>query len=126
MPFEVHWEPPRGAYKKFTGHLDDEQLVRSVTALHGDPRFDDLRYVINDFLEVLSYSITDDTIMYIAALDGAAARSNPGIRVALVISEAHEKALAARYAASPLNGYPTRIFNDVQEARAWAVQPSSP
>lgn len=121
MAFTISWEPPHGAYRKFTGHLGDEELIRSVSTAYGDARFDDLRYVIDDFLDVESYSIREDTVLYIAAMDGAAARSNPDIKVAIVVSEAHEKTLAALYAASPSNPYPTRIFTSMQEARSWAA-----
>lgn len=126
MAFTISWEPPHGAYKKFTGHLSDEELVRSVANTYGDPRFDDLRYVIDDFLDVESYSVLEDTVLYVAAMDGAAARSNPDIAVAIVIPESKEKTLATLYASSPSNPYPTRIFNDLAQARAWAMNAHQP
>lgn len=126
MAFVITWEPPHGAYRKFTGHLGDEELVRSISIAYGDSRFDDLRYVIDDFLDVESYSIQEDTILYIAAMDGAAARSNPDIVVAIVIAESQQKALATLYATSPSNAYPTRIFTDLAEARAWVDQAHQP
>ncbi len=125
MAYEVIWEPS-GAYKKFAGHVNDEELRLSVSRLHGDRRFDDLRYVINDFLAVESYDVTEENVMYIAAIDGAAARSNPNIRVALVVTEAQGTQLALRYAGSPWTVYQTRIFHSAEEARAWAAADAQP
>lgn len=126
MAYEVFWEA-RGAYRKFAGHVTGEELVGSVSRIYGDPRFDDLRYVINDFLAVESFAVTTDNVTYIAAIDGAAARSNPDIKVAIVVTEAQGKELAMHYAESPLKVYPTRIVASVDEARAWlrTDQPAS-
>ncbi|HEX8964570.1 MAG TPA: hypothetical protein VF801_16340 [Rhodocyclaceae bacterium] len=125
MAYEVTWETS-GAYKKFAGHVSDEELRRSVSRIHGDRRFDDLRYVINDFLAVESYDVSEENVMYIAAIDGAAARSNPNIRIALVLSQAHGTELALRYASAPWTVYPTRIFHSTEEARAWAIADVQP
>lgn len=118
MPFETTWER-HGAYKKFHGHVPAEELVRSVTDIHGDARFDDLRYVINDFLDVASFTVTEDTVRYIAAIDSAAARSNPNIQVALVASDVQMQALADHYIVSPWTVFHTQLFGSVEEARAW-------
>lgn len=125
MAYQTTWEPPSGAYKKFAGHVSDDELLRSVSRLHGDARFDDLRYVINDFLDVESFDVSEDNVMYIAAMDAAAARSNPNIRVVIVVTDAKALALALNYASSPWTAYATRIVSSVDEARAWLAQPAS-
>lgn len=119
MAYEVLWEPPRGAYRKYTGHVTDDELVESVSRLYGDPRFDDLRYIINDFLSIESFAVTEDTVTYIAAISGAAARSNPNIRVALLVSEARGKSLAELYVDAPWTVFPAQIFPDIETARVW-------
>jgi hypothetical protein len=126
VAYQIHWEE-QGAYKEFSGHLTGAELLRSVSLIHGDRRFDDLRYVINDFLAVDTVEVTEDDVCYIAAIDGAAARSNPNIRIALVVTEAQGTALPMCYAASPWTLFPTRIFHSLDEARSWATagQPAS-
>jgi hypothetical protein len=127
LAYQVFWEEA-GAYKRFAGHVSDDELARSVSGMHGDRRFDDLRYVINDFLGVESFDITEENVSYIAAIDGAAARSNPHIRVALVVAHPGAADLAMRYVTSPWTVYPTRIFHSVDAARAWigtGCQPAS-
>ncbi|MDD5248742.1 MAG: hypothetical protein PHY45_07145 [Rhodocyclaceae bacterium] len=118
MAFDIVWEA-RGAYKKFCGHVADDELLQSVRELHGDARFDDVRYVINDFLPIDSFAIAADTVLYIAAIDHAAARSNANIKIAVVTTDPQAAALAELYIASPLHAYPTRVFATLAEARAW-------
>jgi hypothetical protein len=118
MAFEIVWEP-RGAYKKFYGHVNDAELMQSVMDPHGDARFDDIRYVINDCLSVASFAIAEDTVLHISAIDHAAARSNPNIKIAIVATDPKVLALAKLYISSPWAAYPTQTFATLAEARAW-------
>jgi hypothetical protein len=125
LAHQIFWEED-GAYRKFAGHVSDDELVGSVAGMHGDRRFDDLRYVINDFLGVESFDVTEENVLYIAAIDGAAARSNPHIRIALVTVEPEMTALAMRYIGSPWTVYPTQIFHSLDAARTWIVAGAQP
>jgi hypothetical protein len=118
MPCEVTWEL-RGAYKKFVGHITDHDLVHSVTSVHENPRFDELRYVINDFLDIEGFDVAEDTVKYIAAIDKAAAHTNPHIKIAIVLTDVQAAMLAQHYTNSPWTVYPTRIFPSVEQARTW-------
>lgn len=118
MAVEILWET-RGAYKRFHGHVTDRELIDSVLTIEGDPRFDTMRYTINDFLDVTSFSVLDQTVRIVSAIDGAAALTNPDIRIAVVATDIQIKALAELYANSPLTAYPTQIFADIVGARAW-------
>jgi hypothetical protein len=118
VAFEIVWEA-RGACKRFFGHVSDDDLMESVADIEGDPRFDDLRYVINDFLGVASFAITEENVLAISAIDAAAAISNPNIKIAVVATDLQVQALAKVYATSPWNAYPTAVFSNIEEARAW-------
>ena len=118
MPYRNEWEP-RGVLKRFTGHITADEILQSVVEIEADPRFDELRYVINDMLDVTGVDAHMSHADEIAAIDGAAARSNANIRVAIVATRADVLALSRRYAESDLNRYPTRIFSTMAEARAW-------
>lgn len=118
MAFEIFWED-RGAHKRFHGHVTDRELLDSVVAIQGDPRFDTMRYTINDFLAVTSFSVAEQTVRIVSAIGGAGALTNAGVRVAIVAADAQIQALADIYAALPLTAYPTRTFDDLSAARAW-------
>lgn len=118
MGFEIVWEA-RGACKRFFGHVSDDELMDAVADIEGDARFDELRYVINDFLQVDSFGVTEETVLAISAIDAAAALSNPHIKIAVVATDSQIQTLAELYAASPWNAYPTEIFSTIEAARAW-------
>ncbi len=118
MSYELIWEP-RGVTKLFFGHVTADDLVQSVKSVHGDSRFDSLRFVINDFLGCKELSVTAEAVDEISAVDGAAAMSNPNIAIAVVATAPAIVDLASQYAQSPMNAYPTRIFPTQVEGRAW-------
>jgi hypothetical protein len=118
VAYEVVWKP-RGVIKRFFGLLTDHDMLQSVLDTESDRRFDDLRYVINDFTGITGSSVTMPTIEDISVADSGAARSNPGIRIAVVTSDPGIEALTNHYANSPLNTYETRIFPSLEAAQDW-------
>jgi hypothetical protein len=118
MCYELIWEP-RGVVKRYFGEATDEDLLKSVVEVGADARFDDLRYVINDFSACDAITATSDGIENIAIMDRGASASNPRIRIAVVAIQKEAIALAEAYASFPLNVYPTRIFATLPAARNW-------
>lgn len=118
MAYEIIWEA-RGVIKHFFGHVTDSEMMSADTDTEGDARFDDYRYLINDFLDCSGFSVSMDTVDEIAAIDGAAAKINPKIRIAVVATAPEIIRAATHYANSPMNIYPTRIFSNLADARAW-------
>jgi len=84
-----------------------------------DFRFDTLRYVINDFSECLGVSASTAEIEEIAAIDYAAAASNPNIKLAIVATHPEVLAASASYINDPLSPFKPRIFYSMDDARSW-------
>ena len=118
MSYEIIWEPA-GVIKRFFGEINGAELMQAGIDTEGSSRFDELRYVINDFLEVTAFSVGTDHVDEIAAIDQAASITNRNIRIAVVATHPEIVALADHYARSPMNVYPTRIFLTMAEGRAW-------
>lgn len=118
MSYEIIWEP-RGVVKRFFGLVTGHEILQAVIEVEGNARFDDLRYALNDFLGSTGLSGYDDVAEEVSAVDYAAARTNPNIRVAIIATLPEIIAGANEYAKSPLNAYPTRIFTTLAEARDW-------
>ena len=57
MSYELAWEA-RGVVKRFYGCLTGKEFEQAATDIEGDERFDDLRFVILDFLGVTEFSIS--------------------------------------------------------------------
>lgn len=121
MAYHIYWEPA-GVYRRYSGHTSFEELVVSVLAVENDPRFDEIRYVINDFLASEQVSFTPEGICELSAVDGAAERSNPNIRIAIVADRPAIRAAGEAYIAAGLNTYETRLFDTLPEARRWAEE----
>ena len=118
VAYEVVWKH-RGVIKRFFDCVTDHDMLQSVLDTESDRRFDDLRYVINDFSAITGCSVRIPTVEDISVADVGAARTNPSIRIAVVTTTPEIRMLAERYASSPLNVYETRIFASSAEARSW-------
>lgn len=118
MSYDIRWEP-RGVVKHFYGEVTDHDMMHSVIETESDPRFDELRYVINDFLDCAACAVANKTVDKIAVADCGAAFTNPHIRIAVVTTAPEIVSLTVRYAQSPLNRYPTRLFATIEDAQAW-------
>ena len=75
MPYEILWEA-RGVVKRHHGFLSADELLAASREIQGDPRFDYLRYIINDFLEVEDHAVDTTAIEYFACLRIGAAQIN--------------------------------------------------
>lgn len=119
MAYELVWEPD-GVIKQFSGVVSAREYIEAVESVQGDYRFDDARYVINDFLAVTKHELSEDVLTEVAVLQYGAYASNPNCRIVFVTTE---PALATRIRNTPavagLVSYQTEIFPTVSAARDW-------
>lgn len=118
MSYRLDWEK-RGVIKHFFDDVTARDMVDSVIEVESDSRFDELRYVINDFLDITGCSAGVPEIEEVSVMDRGAAATNHRIRIAVVTTHPTVIELATLYANSPINAYPTKIFATREEARAW-------
>ena len=118
MSFKLSWEP-HGVYVKFDGKLSGEVLASAVMRIHGDERFDRLRYSINDFLDCDEVSVAAATMEFLSALDAEGALSNPHITIIVIARSPEAIQLVEAYRASGVSRYATVIFPSVAAAREW-------
>jgi hypothetical protein len=119
MNYEIIWESPQGVVKRHFGHLTGNDVQTANTKIEADPRFDSLRYVINDFLGCTGVTVSSPEIEEIAAIDRSAAIINPNISIAILAILPEVIAAANAYANDTLTIYPTRVFCSMTDARAW-------
>jgi hypothetical protein len=116
--FEHIWEE-RGLVRRFIGHVTAEELANSAILDQQDPRFDTMRYVINDFRACTSVNAPPEAIEEIAATDAGAARTNDTIHIATVSDDPDVLAITDMYQKAGYSPYPTQNFNTMEAARAW-------
>jgi hypothetical protein len=117
MAYELVWEP-RGVWRRFSGTLVPEDLMASVDTVQRDPRFDSLRYSINDFLDVDNVADIAPILDQVLAKAIGGAHSNT--RLVMAILARGEAVLShARLFLMPDFPYPVRLFDNLAEAREW-------
>ena len=120
MAYENNWER-NGVVKIFSGSVDGRQVLDSVISVEADKRFDSVRYVINDFSNVVDIDINERDIIRIAAMDRGASVTNPNIRIAVVTNDNRMRDLVQRYGKLMKDSpYQALLFESINEAREWA------
>lgn len=119
MAYELVWEPD-GVLRKFSGTVSAREFINSIERVQSDARFDDARYVINDFSDISGHGLSEDTLIEAAILQYGAYASNPNCRVVFVTTEAALAGLVRdSQATSQLKSYQTEVMPTLTEARDW-------
>ncbi|MBL8347822.1 MAG: hypothetical protein JNN03_20475 [Rubrivivax sp.] len=118
MPYELTWEP-RGVYRRYVGDVTIAERRESFDRICADPRFDDLRYSITDYLGTASYEMNERATAEIAALHVGPLRTNPRIVIAAVATDERIIAAIRHFISLQFTAQPYRIFASVEAARAW-------
>lgn len=119
MPCEIVWEH-KGVYKHLSGFVSAAEFVRSVETVQADPRFDEIRYVINDFSDVTAHQLTEDLLSELVAIQYGAQASNPNCKVVYVGADQDlSRLLETLLVGSQASVYQVMLFATVPEAREW-------
>lgn len=119
MPYNINWTKSCVEWKYF-GFLTGKEILESNNAIYGDERFDELKYQIVDLSGVDFFDVSEHDMQHMAALDKAAAKSNPNVRVAVIapIGKAQEVANAyTKY--SQVSTWESASFETREEAINW-------
>jgi hypothetical protein len=116
MPY-VFVKEPKGAYRKFSGHVSDEEFLQSIAEVHTDPDFDRMRYSISDFLAVQSHSVSMKSLKFAVAHGLGAAYTNARMKLAVVTTDQNILKLVDTY--SDGVQYQVNVFSTLADARRW-------
>ena len=118
MPYQLTWEPS-GVYRRYSGDVSIAERRASLEEICSNPRFDDLRYSITDYLAVDKYEVTKASTAEIAALHIGPLTTNPRIVIAAVADRPDIVAAIRDFMDLAFTNAPYRIFGSVDEARQW-------
>jgi hypothetical protein len=121
MPCDIIWEP-QGVRRHFYGHMSPSDLLHSIEAVHGDMRFDDLHYSLNDFLDVTSSDIEPNTLMEGAAHAIGATLSNTRLVMLMVVADPTIREKVRRFTGPPLSSFRAEFFETREDARDWIAK----
>jgi hypothetical protein len=121
VAYELVWEP-RGIYRRYFGRLSGRDLIDSHVVTQADPRFDGLRYALNDLSGVDSVDVHDDDLTHVVAAQHGAFHSNPNVIVAMVIPSPAILAEFRRFEQAGSTPYRFDVFASLDEARAFLAR----
>ena len=127
MPYETIWEE-NGVFQRFFGQITRDERMRASSEIHGDSRFDTIRYWIIDSLDIDSYDLGKSDAEILANTDNAASRTNPSVLMPIVCTHIIHRNNFLHYlihlkkAGSPWMG---KLFDNVKTARQWISMPAT-
>ena len=105
---ELLWE--------LSGVISAEELHKINLDHQGDPRWDDLRYLIADFKNVISINLPEEKLIVVQAIEKAEAISNPYLKTASITNSNEIIKLADFYGTDTSWEY--GVFETLTEARS--------
>lgn len=120
MAWEVVWEP-RGVWRRFSGTIGLQDVISAITAVQADPRYDSLRYAINDYTAVEALIHREDVARGLDDILGqviGGSFSNNKVVTAIVATQPEIIALSQVFLGGALP-YPAMLCATTEAARAW-------
>ena len=118
MAYRLVWED-KGVIAKFWGSTNSAEALEMLNAVGDDPRFDQLTWRINDFLEVEDHEVSPTMVKYIDALNHVLPLTNSRIVVAIAVQRKDIAELVQQLIAEhPIPGN-LAMFGNMNDARAW-------
>ncbi len=119
MAFELVWEPD-GVIKQFSGQVSAREFINAVERVQSDSRFDEARYIINDFSAMTGHELSDEILTEAGVLQYGAHVSNPNCRIVYVTADEGLIALLRlNLATTTIDSYQTEIQPTLADARDW-------
>ena len=119
MSYLNSWEP-KGLHRKFTGHVNGDDILKLNLELHVDPKFQSIKYIINDFTEMEDHSIEIAHVDVYAQTDEIISYTKGKLKISLVVIQPDHVELA-QYYCDQMEGklFECKIFKSVKGARKW-------
>ncbi|MCX7166297.1 MAG: hypothetical protein NTV11_08470 [Rhodocyclales bacterium] len=118
MSYQLAWEPC-GVVLHFSEQITIRDILNASIEYEKDAQFDNLRYVIANYLQIEGCDVEPNQIDDIWAVDWGAKQSNGKIKKAIVTTSPKVIALAKRYSSASALAFPVKVFTTEADARAW-------
>ncbi len=122
MTYQINWIDKNPSVY-FNGDLTIKEIIDANGELIGNKYFDDLKYQIWDFSQVVKINVTSLDMMVISALDKGASYWNRNVKVAIIAIQTSAKKLANKYIeAMKTTNWTCRLFDNPEDAKKWCIQ----
>ena len=119
MPITLIWKP-HYLFRKFTGDVTGEEILKSNFELQAHPRFATIKYIVNDFTDVSALLIDTHHTKIYASTDDIISDTKGKFKIAIVVNQEAHVDLAKSYRDSLKNNlFDCEIFETVEDAKKW-------
>ncbi len=115
---EIIWEP-RGVIRHFFGDVTEREVDESAIRIQAHSEFDDKIYIINDFRDCTSLTISQEAIDLLAIRASVANQRKARFRSVIVGDLPAVKAMAKKIHEAGLYGRPFGRVDTMEEARVF-------
>lgn len=120
MPHKNTWNA-NGVLRKFSAEVNGDEILKSNFDLHIDPRFREIKYIINDFTDTKTLLLDTTHTRTYASTDDIISEIKGEFKIAIVVNKDEHIALANAYQQEmKSNLFTCEIFKTLDEAQAWA------
>jgi len=121
MPINNEYTPDGiGVISHAIGKVTGKDIIDSSSSIYAKDNFGQLRYWIIERSQCTDYSVSLNSGHEICALDKAATRLNPNLKVAIISHTDLEHIRSIIYRAEMINGgFRTAVFRSSSEAETW-------
>lgn len=110
-----------GLFRKFTGEISPEEILKSNFDIHVHPKFESINYIINDFTGVTDLVINAEHTKIYASTDDIISDTKGHLKIAIIAKLDAHIALANNYKEEMKNKFfKCEIFQTLKEAQVWA------
>ncbi len=121
MPHQLTWEN-KGVLSQYSGPFTEAIHAEGLHKLFGDPRIDNIKYIIGDYSDVNGSLLTEEYVDYPVAITTGAALYLRDLKVALVARDTNIARLCHQFRQMAKNvnaHWEFQIFEDLEGARKW-------
>lgn len=119
MPNTLIWKP-HYLFRKFTGDVTGEEILKSNFDLQAQPGFAAIKYIVNDFTDVSTLLIDTHHTKIYASTDDIISETKGKFKIAIVVNQKAHVDLAKSYRDSLTNNlFDCEIFETVEDAKKW-------
>jgi hypothetical protein len=127
MPIHSRWETDYFLHRVMSADVTPEELVRNALICSGDARFEQVKYILNDYRKVcksITDVLTEAAMTQYRNIGNVLAEVNPSVRNAILLTreQTHPAIIqhVKTYQKEAL--WATKIFSDESVARAWLAK----
>lgn len=120
MTYELKWHP-YGAYKKFSGVVSMQELLRSLSEVQSHPNYDTFRFTITDFVGAQKIEFNESEMLQYGAQVIGGGYVNNKLAVGIVVTDPEViELLKSRY--EPLVRYQVAYFSSLSDCERWVSE----